>query len=106
MKTIGGAIHFDGDFKETRFPNLKLVKCSTFVKTFSAEMDCNKWIRPLDGGFFIHGGKLKYTSQKKQVSVSLAEDSKIIDIQENESKSEKANVTIIPNKATSSCSLK
>ena len=102
LKTIGGAIHFDGNFKETNFPNLKLVKGSAFIKTSSAEMDCNKWIRPLDGRSIIRGGKIKCTSHKKQNSISLDEEGKIIDIQEDEITNEKANVKIVPNTAPTS----
>ena len=105
MKTIGGAIQFSGSFKDTSFPNLKLVKGSAFIKTSSAEMDCNKWIRPLDGRSIIRGGKIKCTSHKKQNSISLDEDGKIIDMQESEVNNEKANVTIIPNTAATSLNL-
>lgn len=105
LKTIGGAIQFSGSFKDTSFPNLKLVKGSAFIKTSSAEMDCNKWIRPMDGRSIIRGGKIKCTSHKKQNSISLDEDGKIIDMQESEVNNEKANVTIIPNTAATSLNL-
>lgn len=106
LKTIGGAIQFKGDFKDTSFPNLKLVKGSAFIKSSSAEMDCNKWIRPLNGRSIIRGEKIKCTSHKKQNSISLDENGKIIDMQQNEVSDERANVTIIPNIATTSLHLK
>lgn len=99
LKTIGGAIHFDGSFKDTDFPNLKLVKGSAYIKTTSDEMDCNKWIKPQDGRSIIRGGKIKCSSPKKHNMISLDEDGKIIDMQENDIDNEKANIEVMESTA-------
>lgn len=109
LKTIGGAIHFDGSFKDTDFPNLKLVKGSAYIKTTSDEMDCNKWIRPQNGRSIIRGGKIKCTSPKKHNSISLDENGKIIDVQENDIVNDKPNIEVMEGTANSlqwpSCSI-
>lgn len=97
LKTIGGAIHFDGNFKDTDFPKLKLVKGSAYIKTSSDELDCNKWIRPLNGRSIIRGGKIKCTSAKKQNSISVDEDGKILDMVEKEVDNDKTDIKTITN---------
>ncbi|CAL9736423.1 sporulation-specific protein 2 [Monosporozyma servazzii] len=101
LKTIGGAIHFDGSFKDTDFPNLKLVKGSAYIKTTSDEMDCNKWIRPQNGRSIIRGGKIKCSSPKKHNLISLDENGKIIDVQENDIVNGKPNIEVMEGTATS-----
>ncbi|CCF57673.1 hypothetical protein KAFR_0D00260 [Kazachstania africana CBS 2517] len=79
LKMIGGAIHFEGEFNDAKFNNLKLVKGSVFIKSNSNELDCNKWIVPLNGRSIIRGGKVKCISLKKQSLISVDEDGNVVE---------------------------
>lgn len=85
LKQIGGAIHFEGKFKEASFDNLKLVKGSAYIKSSSEAMDCGRWIAPKNGRSIIRGGKIKCTSAKKQSFLSVDENGSILENKEHES---------------------
>ncbi|CCD22187.1 Sps22p NDAI_0A00270 [Naumovozyma dairenensis CBS 421] len=84
LKLIGGAIHFEGKFKEIKFENLKLVKGSAFIKSSSDSLNCNQWLTPVNGRSIIRGGKIKCTSGRKFNTINLDEDGAIIPGNDNE----------------------
>ncbi|CCE63473.1 hypothetical protein TPHA_0E03840 [Tetrapisispora phaffii CBS 4417] len=78
LKQIGGAIHFEGKFQETDFPDLKLVKGSAYINSNSDQLDCDTWTTPVSGRSIIRGGKIECISGKKQKSLSVNEDGEVI----------------------------
>lgn len=79
LKQIGGAIHFEGKFKDTNFENLKLVKGSAFIKSSSDSLDCNKWMASSNGRSIIRGGKVKCSSAKKFKFLNLDKEGKVLE---------------------------
>ncbi|OWB56335.1 hypothetical protein B5S28_g2235 [[Candida] boidinii] len=45
IKSIGGAIEFDGLFKNVELPKLKIVKGSTLIRSTDDDFHCEKWIK-------------------------------------------------------------
>lgn len=89
LKQIGGAIYFEGKFRDTEFPQLRLVKGSALIKSNSLELDCNKWITPLHGRAIIRGGKLLCVSGRKHRIQNISEDGEVLDESETGSNEEK-----------------
>ncbi|CAI4037549.1 hypothetical protein SMKI_03G0220 [Saccharomyces mikatae IFO 1815] len=79
LKQIGGAIFFEGSFKDIMFDSLKLVKGSAFIKSSSNVLDCNKWTNPLNGRSIIRGGKFTCISGKKENTLNVKQDGTIIE---------------------------
>ncbi|KAH3899551.1 uncharacterized protein SCDLUD_003828 [Saccharomycodes ludwigii] len=104
LQHIGGAIQFDGKFKDTNFPKLKLVKGSVFINTNSNNMNCNKWTAPENGLSIIRGGKIICISGRKQSTVRLSEDGQILNkdesdvAEETQIKENSGNMGILNNK--------
>ncbi|EJS44570.1 YCL048W [Saccharomyces arboricola H-6] len=79
LKQIGGAIFFEGSFKDIMFDSLKLVKGSAFIKSSSNVLDCNKWTNPSNGRSIIRGGKFTCISGKKENTLNVKQDGTIIE---------------------------
>ncbi|GME68453.1 unnamed protein product [[Candida] boidinii] len=45
IKSVGGAIEFDGFFKNVELPKLKIVKGSTLIRSTDDDFHCEKWIK-------------------------------------------------------------
>lgn len=105
LKTIGGAISIIGDFTDTIFSSLKLVKGSVYLNSKSQDMDCNKWITLVNSKSIVRGGKIKCISPRKQNLISLDENGKIIEINDSATSSNKvsnsANISISNNGSNS-----
>ncbi|CAI4056392.1 hypothetical protein SKDZ_03G0230 [Saccharomyces kudriavzevii ZP591] len=79
LKQIGGAIFFEGSFKEIMFDSLKLVKGSALIKSSSSLLDCNKWTNPSNGRSIIRGGKFTCISGKKENTLNVKQDGTIVE---------------------------
>lgn len=64
LMVVGGAVELVGQFDEASFPNLKLVKGSSIVKTTSNRFDCNKWTKS-DARRVVRGGKIECSAASK-----------------------------------------
>lgn len=64
LKIIGGAIQFVGDFQETTFDKLQLVKGSALIKSKSSSFDCSKWTDT--NNLIIRGGGILCAAGGKQ----------------------------------------
>lgn len=83
LQSVGGAIEFVGDFKETSFGRLNLVRGSAIIKSSYEDFDCSRWIRGGDQNgtqaSIIRGGKIICTSAGKQQVVKYDTDGAIVD---------------------------
>ncbi|CAI4058249.1 hypothetical protein SUVZ_03G0220 [Saccharomyces uvarum] len=79
LKQIGGAIFFEGSFKDVMFDSLKLVKGSAFIKSSSNVLDCNKWTNPSNGRSIIRGGKFTCISGKKENTLNVKQDGTVLE---------------------------
>lgn len=96
LKQIGGAIHFEGRFHDTEFPQLKLVKGSALIRTNSEMMDCSKWTTPKNARSIIRGGKISCTSGRKQKAQKISEDGTVLQESESTANTETDSTTRRP----------
>lgn len=87
IKTIGGALQIEGDFNETEFPQLKLIKGSATFASQSDKFDCDKWIKPVNERSIIRGGKIKCSTKKKNEYREINQDGKILEENSNKTSS-------------------
>jgi hypothetical protein len=83
LSSVGGAIEFEGDFRETSFGKLNLVRGSASIKSTLDSFDCSRWIRGGDQNgtqsSIIRGGKIVCTSAGKQQVVKYDQDGTVVD---------------------------
>ncbi|KAF6006396.1 hypothetical protein HII13_005071 [Brettanomyces bruxellensis] len=58
LKSVGGAIEFEGDINDSSFKRLKIVKGSAIMKSSSSSFDCQKWIDK-EVSDVVRGGKIE-----------------------------------------------
>lgn len=83
LRTIGGGIHFEGLFNETKFSELKLVKGSAFINTSSSDFDCENWFGN-DGSktSIVRGGKYICSTGKKTTIGEVNDNGQVTDKKE------------------------
>ncbi|CAM9019368.1 unnamed protein product [Wickerhamomyces anomalus] len=97
LMSIGGAIEFYGDFKDTTFNKLRLVKGSAIIHSKSDALDCGKWTRGSEenSGSIVRGGKISCIAGSKQQVVKFDQEGEIIDedisIIDDENKKDRTN---------------
>ncbi|CAR23814.1 KLTH0F00968p [Lachancea thermotolerans CBS 6340] len=84
LKEIGGAIHFIGNFQETEFPKLRLVRGSALLQSTSSTFDCAKWTTPSGGNSIIRGGRIACTAGQRRKTARVNQDGKLLEHQETQ----------------------
>ncbi|CCD25769.1 Sps2p NDAI_0F04510 [Naumovozyma dairenensis CBS 421] len=79
LRQVGGAVQLEGNFDDTDFPELKLVKGSAYIKSTSNNLDCTKWTKLVNDRSIIRGGKVSCTSDKKENSLKVNEEGEVLD---------------------------
>lgn len=70
VKTVGGAIDFDGKFNAAQVPSLELVKGGVHIDSSSDKFNCTAWDKKHKDGD-IHGDKYVCKAKKHSTSVKL-----------------------------------
>ncbi|CCC66589.1 hypothetical protein NCAS_0A00290 [Naumovozyma castellii] len=78
LRQIDGAIYFEGKFKDTDFPELRLVKGSAYIKSTSEDLDCAKWTKVVNQKSIIRGGKINCISAKREKAVELNNEGEVL----------------------------
>ncbi|KAK6463951.1 putative effector of the organization of the beta-glucan layer of the wall [Scheffersomyces coipomensis] len=69
LNVIGGALELVGPIKDTSLKQLKLVKGSALVQSFSTSFDCSKWSKG-DVSNVIRGGKIECINAHNEKIIS------------------------------------
>ncbi|ODQ67917.1 hypothetical protein NADFUDRAFT_44622 [Nadsonia fulvescens var. elongata DSM 6958] len=75
LKSVGGAIEFDGNFTEADLPSLNLVKGGVDVESESTQFNCSSWNKAHKDGD-IQGDKYVCSAPASQTSVLISVTSK------------------------------
>lgn len=75
LKSVGGAIEFEGDIDVSEFKKLKVVKGSAIMKSSSSSFDCNDWVDN-QVSEVVRGGKIECGSGGSEVT-------EVVNIDEN-----------------------
>ncbi|ODV88089.1 hypothetical protein CANARDRAFT_26247 [[Candida] arabinofermentans NRRL YB-2248] len=73
LKSVGGAIEFQGNINDSQMEQLRIVKGSAIMKSSSSNFDCNKWINYEVSGV-VRGGKIECGSGNSTVTEVLLVD--------------------------------
>ncbi|ANZ76757.1 BA75_03349T0 [Komagataella pastoris] len=77
LKSIGGAIRFEGEFADIQLEELEVVKGSALVRTLSETFDCNNWLK-LDASSIVRGGVIECFSNKHSQTIHVNEEGKVV----------------------------
>ena len=100
LESIGGGIHFEGPFTETKFDSLKIIRGSANIRSSSETFDCSMWTKPAGERSVIRGREITCVTGKKENVVKLNDDGKIVDKIEHDIQNNKTGSIGLPSGIT------